>query len=99
MTLETPRTALLNMAPVPVNMAVCAKQHAPTAEKCGFPPESKLLLAFLVRPKPSKSMHMPARKYGQQRKTRKNHPGGPEKGSKIYIIFFEKVYNFLVLDA
>ena len=27
MTLETPRTAVLNVAPVAVNMAVCAIQH------------------------------------------------------------------------
>ena len=29
MTLETPQTALINMAPVPVNMAVCAVHHRP----------------------------------------------------------------------
>ena len=35
MTLETPRTACVNMAPVPVNMAVCAIQHRPV-QKRGF---------------------------------------------------------------
>ena len=29
MTLETPQTACVDMAPVPVNMAVCAIQHRP----------------------------------------------------------------------
>ena len=53
---------------------------APTAQKYGFSPEPTLDLAFLVRPKPSKSM--PATKYGQQRENRKSHPGGPEKTSK-----------------
>ena len=53
---------------------------APTAQKYGFSPEPMLDLAFLVRPKPSKSM--PATKYGQQRENRKSHPGGPEKMSK-----------------
>ena len=67
---------------------------APTAQKYGVSPEPALDLAFLVRPKPSKSM--PATKYGQQRKNRKSHPGGPEKTSKK--IFFGNVRNFAVLD-
>ena len=45
------RAALLNMAPVPVNMAVCAMQHRPVQNK-GFPLQPKLDLAFLVRPEP-----------------------------------------------
>ena len=53
---------------------------APTAQKYGFSPEPTLDLAFLVRPKPSKSM--PATKYGQQRENRKNHPSGPQKTSE-----------------
>ena len=69
---------------------------APTAQKHGFSPEPTLDLAFLVRPKPSKSM--PATKYGQQRENRKSHPGGPEKMSKNKKIFFGKVRNFSVLD-
>ena len=35
MTLETPPTARVNMAPVPVTMAVCAIQHRPVQNK-GF---------------------------------------------------------------
>ena len=34
--LATPRAALLNMAPIPVNMAVCAMQHQPL-RRSGFP--------------------------------------------------------------
>ena len=59
---------------------------APTAQKYGFSLQPALDLAFLVRPKPSKSM--PATKYGQQRENRKSHPGGPEKTSKNKKIFF-----------
>ena len=65
---------------------------APTAQKYGFSPEPTLDLAFLVRPKPSKSI--PATKYGQQRENRHSQPGGPEKTSKNKKMFLRKVAIF-----
>ena len=50
---------------------------APTAQKYWFSPEPTLDLAFLVRPKPSKSV--PATKYGQQRENRKKSPWWAQK--------------------
>ena len=80
MTLETPRTAL-RTEHCPCSYEYGRMCHtAPAAQKYGFSWEPMLHLAFLVRPESSKSM--PATKHGQQRKNRKNHPGGPKKGSK-----------------
>ena len=54
-------------------------------------------LAFLVRPKPSKSM--PASKYGQQRENGKKSPktkkNGQKNGKKTIL---EKIRNFSALD-
>ena len=47
MTLETPRTALLNMAPVPVREYRRMCHTAPTAQKFGFSIKPTLHLAFL----------------------------------------------------
>ena len=62
MALETPHTALLNVVPVPVNMA---------ARKYGVSLEPSVHLAFLVQPK--QPISMPAPKYDQQRANRGKH--------------------------
>ena len=69
---------------------------APTAQKYGFSPEPTLDLAFLVRPKPSKSM--PATKYGQQRKNRKSHPVGP-KNVEIFFLGKSAIFQSLIRET
>ena len=90
MTLETPRTALLNLAPVPVNMAVCAMQHRPL-RSMGFPWNP--CWCGQNRQEVCQPQNM-----ASSAETAKVTPVGPQKGRKIKKIFFEKVHNFSVLD-
>ena len=63
-TLKKPPTALLIMAPVPVNMSIYAIMKSAKISNFGFSVKPKLHLAFLVRPELPNSM--PAAEYDQQ---------------------------------
>ena len=76
MALGAPLTALLNMAPIPVNMRMCHK--APTAQKHGFSLESELGLAFLVQPEPPKRSLIIKSKFEMRKK---KQLAGPQSGS------------------
>ena len=95
MTLETPRTALLNMAPVPVNMAASAIQHQPL-RSTGFPGTNVLFglpgAAGTVKKYASHKIWPAARKPQKSpRWARKNV-------KKLKKYFFGKARNFSVLD-
>ena len=70
---------------------------APTAQKCGFSVEPVLDLAFLVWPKPSKSM--PAAKYGHQRENRRKNTGGPKKRRNYFFLRKFAIFQSLIRGA
>ena len=91
MTLETPRTALLNMALVPVNMAVYAI-HRPNFQNKGF---RRTQVGFSLSGAPGTVKEYASHEIWPTAQKPQKVPNGPLKSRKY---FFEKVRNFLVLD-
>ena len=91
--LATPRAALLNMAPIPVNMAVCAMQHQPL-RRSGFPCSQSCIWPSWCGL--NRQIAYQLRNMANSAQTAESIPAGHKK--KRSKIFLEKVRNFSVLD-
>ena len=95
MTLETPRTALLNLAPCTWNMAIPAINR-PIFQSMGFPCNQRWILSpwcCLNRQKACQPQNM-----ANSEKTAKKSPKTKKPGQKMKKNIFEKIRNFSALD-